>query len=76
VALVLAPSEARPLLKLTSGTGPVVLEPSGQGLRLERAVERIDPGLLPGGAPGATVYRLEVGSGFVGDLRVGTGERP
>jgi lipid A 4'-phosphatase len=74
VLLRLAPSEARPVLKLGSGTGTVELDPAGQGVSLKGALGKgvgaIDPGLLPGGGPGATLYRLEVGEAFTGDLRV------
>ncbi len=80
VGVTLAPSEARPLLKLTAGTGAVVIEPAGQGIRLEGAPGKrggaIDPGELPAGGPGATVYRLEVGEGFIGDLQVGGKKGP
>ena len=80
VSLSLGPSEGRPLLKLTSGDGPVVLEPSGQGVRLEESAQTLpaglDPRKLPGGAPGATVYRLEIGKDYTGSLRFGEGKRP
>lgn len=80
VLVRLAPSEARPLLKLGSGTGTVELDPAGQGVSLRGALEKgaggMDPGTLPAGGPGATVYRLEVGEGFAGDLHVGGSEPP
>ncbi len=80
VDLTLAPSEGRPLLKLTSGRGRIVLNPAGQGIRLEAAdkggVGQIDPERLPQGGGGATVFRLERGAEFSGGLRFEGEKRP
>lgn len=80
VTLTLAPSDLPPVLKFAGGSGPVVIQPAGQGIRsggeFKSGPGSVDLGLLPTGGPGATVYRLEVGEGFAGDLQIGDKKGP
>lgn len=80
VLVRLAPTESRPSMKLMAGTGAVGVDPAGQGLSLKGAIgagsRAIEPALPPGTAPGASIYRLEVGEGFSGDFRFVAGKGP
>lgn len=77
VDVELAPGAAKPVLRLMSGEGRVVVDRAGQGLRLKAGegtrVEGIAPGETLRGGKGATSYRIDVDEDFAGLLRIEDG---